>query len=98
MVKILWSDKYILAPTEVKKGQKKAHSKTGKSLLWTEFYRAGIVTVGDLFNDNNELIGYKYTKILLDKFTHTRPEKSNVILWFRHCYWELFPTESSSLY
>ena len=47
---ILWSNKYIVAPTEVKKGQKKACSKASKSLLWTEFYKAGIVTVGDLFN------------------------------------------------
>ena len=34
-------------------------------MLWTEFYKAGIVTVGDLFNENNELMDYKQ---FLDKY------------------------------
>ena len=33
--------------------------------MWTEFYKAGIVTVGDLFNENNEMIDYKQ---FLDKY------------------------------
>ncbi len=56
---ILWSSKYIMIPAEIKKGQKKAKNKANKSLLWKEFYKAGIVKVGDLFNERNEMMDYK---------------------------------------